>query len=108
MRPNQIVSELLSRRRKLLGQPALLADRAHEVNETRGMARQLSYQPVIPPRSRRARPWSDDRRRYRGRHSIERLFRRLKRFRRVHVRYDKLDIICLSFVYLALIYSALQ
>lgn len=90
------------------GRPALLADRAYEGNETQALARQLGYEPVIPPHPGRTQPWVYDRQRYRGRNCIERLFRRLQRFRRIHLRYDKLDIIYLSFVYLALIYDALQ
>ncbi|MCY4618318.1 MAG: IS5/IS1182 family transposase, partial [Chloroflexi bacterium] len=38
---------------------------------------------------------------------IERLFGRLKRFRRIATRYDKLDVIFLSGIYLALIYDLL-
>ncbi|MBS0422871.1 MAG: IS5/IS1182 family transposase, partial [Proteobacteria bacterium] len=38
---------------------------------------------------------------------IERLFRRLKGFRRIFSRFDKLDIIFLSFIYFALIVEAL-
>ena len=47
------------------------------------------------------------RRRYRT-NEIERFFCRLKRFRRIATRYDKLDVIFLSLIYLALIYDALQ
>jgi len=41
------------------------------------------------------------------RNQVERQFRRLKRFRRIFTRYDKLDIIFLSFVYFAFIVDAL-
>ena len=62
------------------GRPALLANQAYEDDETRGLARQLSYQPVTPPHGRRARLWASDRQRFRDRNCIERLFRQLKRF----------------------------
>ena len=39
---------------------------------------------------------------------MERLFRRLKRFRRIFARYDKLDVIFSGFIPFALIYDALQ
>ena len=39
---------------------------------------------------------------------MERLFRRLKRFRRIYIRYDKLDIVFLAFVYLALAVDSLM
>ncbi|UJP04313.1 MAG: IS5/IS1182 family transposase, partial [Nitrosomonas sp.] len=42
------------------------------------------------------------------RNEIERLFRRLKGFRRIFSRFDKLDIIFLSFIYFALIVEALR
>ena len=39
---------------------------------------------------------------------LERLFHRLKRFRRIFTRYDKLDVIFLAFVYVSLIVDALM
>jgi transposase len=36
---------------------------------------------------------------------VERLFRRLKAYRRIFVRYDKLDLIFLAFITLALIHD---
>ncbi|MCY4620336.1 MAG: IS5/IS1182 family transposase, partial [bacterium] len=38
----------------------------------------------------------------------ERLFRRLKGYRRVYTRYDKLDTIFLAFITLALIHDGLK
>ncbi|MEQ1721217.1 MAG: IS5/IS1182 family transposase, partial [Nitrosomonas sp.] len=38
----------------------------------------------------------------------ERLFRRLKGFRRIFSRFDKLDVIFLSFIHFALIIKALR
>lgn len=46
---------------------------------------------VIPPRRKRRHPRDYDALRYAHRHSVERLFSRLKQFRRVATRYDKLD-----------------
>ena len=43
-----------------------------------------------------------------GSGQVERLFRRIKRFRRIFTRYDKLDVIFLTFVYFALIVDALM
>ena len=42
------------------------------------------------------------------RNQVERLFRRIKRFRRIFTRYDKLDIVFLAFVHFALIIDALM
>ena len=99
---------LLERLGPQSAQPTLLADRADEGDQTRALAHRLGFQTVIPPHPNRRQPWTYDRQRYRGRNVVERLFRRLRRFRRIHTRYDKLDIVFLSFIYLALIYDALN
>lgn len=87
----------------------LLMDRAYEGDETRALAEELGYNiPIVPPKSNRKNPWSYDKQLYKQRNQVERLFRRLKRFRRIFTRYDKLDIIFLTFVYLALIVDTLM
>ena len=48
------------------------------------------------------------RRLYRRRNEVERLFRRLKGFRRVFTRYDKLDALYLGFILFAIIFDALR
>jgi transposase len=45
---------------------------------------------------------------YKHRNELERLFRRLKGFRRVFSRFDKLDIMFLSFIHFALIVDGLK
>jgi transposase len=45
---------------------------------------------------------------YRRRNEIECLFRRLKGFRRIFSRYDKLDVIFSAFIHFALIAEALR
>jgi len=45
---------------------------------------------------------------YRRRNQVERLFRRLKGFRRISSRFDKLDIMLLAFLNFALITEALR
>ena len=62
----------------------------------------------MPPNSNRVQPWQDDRVTYHRRNEIERLFRRLKSFRRVFTRFDKLNVMFLAFVHLALIFDALR
>jgi len=83
-------------------------DRAYEGDETRKLARELGYTPIVPPKVNRKNPWSYDKQLYKERNQIERLFRRIKRFRRVFTRYDKLDILFLAFVLLALIVDNLM
>ncbi len=86
----------------------LLMDRAYEGDETRTLAFELGYIPVVPPKSNRKNPWDYDKELYKQRNQVERLFRRLKRFRRIFTRYDKLDIIFLSFVHFAFIVDSLM
>ena len=86
----------------------LLMDRACEGDETRALAAELGYMPVVPPKSNRKNPWDYDKQLYKQRNQVERLFRRLRRFRRIFTRYDKLDIVFLSVVYLALIVDTLM
>ena len=58
-------------------------------------------QAVIPPRSNRRNPRGFDRHIYKDRNLIERFFCRIKQFRRIATRYDKLAKSFLSFVHLA-------
>ena len=86
----------------------LVADRAYEETQTRQLALALGYTPVIPPRSNRRHPWEYNREIYKRRNEVERLFRRLKGYRRIFTRYDKLDVIFLAFITLALIHDTLR
>ncbi|MGG6896767.1 transposase, partial [Rhizobium sp. BR 315] len=45
--------------------------------------------PIIPPRSTRKNPPPCDYRAYKDRNRIERMFNRMKQFRRIATRYDK-------------------
>ena len=56
---------------------------------------------VIPPRSNRLNPRTFDRHIYKSRNLIERFFCRIKQFRRIATRYDKLANSFLAFVHLA-------
>jgi transposase len=82
-------------------------DMAYEGDETRGLATLLGFNPVVPPNPRRLKPWKLNKVIYRERNHVERLFRRLKGFRRIFTRYDKLDALFRSFVTFALIWLAL-
>jgi len=86
----------------------LIMDSAYEGDETLRLARHLGYTPIVPPNPNRLKPWVLDRIAYRRRNEIERLFRRLKSYRRVFCRFDKLDILFLGFIVLALIVEALR
>ena len=86
----------------------LLMDRAYEGDETRQLALDLGMVPVVPPKSNRVEPWAYDRALYKKRNEIERLFRRLKGFRRIFSRFEKLDVLFIGFLHFALIVEALR
>ena len=87
---------------------SLLMDRAYEGNETRRVSRSLGYEPVVPPNPNRLKLWEYDKELYKKRNEVERLFRRLKGFRRIATRYDKLDVMFVAFIVFALIVEALR
>jgi transposase len=86
----------------------LVMDRAYESDETRQLVLELNMIPVVPPKSNRREPWDYDRDLYKKRNQLERLFRRLKGFRRIFSRFEKLDVVFLAFIYFAFIIEALQ
>ena len=71
----------------------MLMDRAYEGNETRQLVLDLRMVPVVPPKSNRIDPWRYDRTLYKKRNEIERLFRRMKGYRRIFSRFEKLDVV---------------
>lgn len=83
-------------------------DKAYEDDETRAVAESLGLEPVVPPKSSRKRKWDFDKAKYRKRNEVERLIGRLKRYRKLFTRYDKLDVVFSFFIYLAIIVEALQ
>ena len=87
--------------------PALVMDRAYEDDRTRQLALDLGFVPVVPPKSNRLDPWEYDRQMYKRRNEIERLFRRLKGFRRIFSRFEKLDVVFVGFVVFVLIVDTL-
>lgn len=87
---------------------ALLMDSAYQDDATRELAYRLGSMPVVPPNPQRRQPWAYDRQRYCKRNQIERLFRRLKAWRRVFTRYDKLDLMFAAFIMSVLIAEALR
>jgi transposase len=86
----------------------LILDKAYEDDQTRQLALDFGFIPVVPPKSNRLEPWEYDRAMYRKRNKIERLFRRLKGFRRSFSRFEKLDVLFLGFLTFALIVEALR
>ena len=86
----------------------VIMDRAYEGNETRQLVLSFDMVPVVPPKSNRIDPWRYDKALYKKRNQIERLFRRLKGYRRIFSRFEKLDRLFLAFLCFALIVEALR
>ena len=87
---------------------ALVMDRAYEDDYTRYIAQMLKFDPVVPPKSNRKEPWAYDKELYKLRNEVERLFRLIQGFRRVFCRFDKLDIMYIGFIQLALVYVSIK
>lgn len=68
----------------------LIADKAYDTNRLRSWLKQNNIEAVIPSIARRKPLIPYDRKAYRQRNLIERMFARLKDFRRIATRYDKL------------------
>lgn len=84
-------------------QPAgfIVADKGYDSDAFVTTITAQGSQTGIPPRSNRLNPRSFDRHLYKDRNLVERFFARLKHFRRIATRYDKLATSFLSFVHLA-------
>ena len=85
----------------------VIMDKAYEGDETRQLVMDFGMIPVVPPKTNRIFPWEYDREMYKKRNEVERLFRRLKGYRRIFSRFDKLDIVFMFFIYFALITDTL-
>jgi putative transposase len=69
---------------------AVIADKGYDADRFREAIRDSGAEAVIPPRSNRKAPCDYDKALYRERNLAERFFNKLKQFRRVATRYDKL------------------
>ena len=87
---------------------AVLADKGYDSNALVKTITETGADCVIPPTKNRKEQREYDTHLYKERNQVERLFNKLKNFRRVATRYDKLDITFLSFIHLAAIYLWLK
>ena len=79
----------------------LLADRAYDANKLLALAERQNHEVVIPPTPRRLEQREYDIHAYKERHLVECFFAKLKSFRRVATRYDKLAVTFKAAVMLA-------
>jgi transposase len=80
----------------------LVGDKGFDGDAQRVACLDRDVVPVIPNRSNRRDPWPFEPTPYRERNRIERLFAKLKQFRRVATRYEKLKETFLGMIHLAL------
>lgn len=80
-----------------------IADKGYDADRLIDRILEQGGKPVIPPRRHRKSPRDYDTELYKERNLIERFFCKLKHFRRVATRYDKLLANFLGFVKLAAI-----
>nr|WP_183148256.1 IS5 family transposase [Denitratisoma oestradiolicum] len=83
---------------------AVVADKGYDSNAFVDTITRMGAEAVIPPRSNRLTPREFDRERYKARNLVERFFNRLKQFRRLATRYDKLANRFNAFLHLACTY----
>jgi transposase len=79
----------------------VIADRSYDADRIRAPILALGAEPVIPPRSNRTDPPVYDQHLYKERSLIACFIGKIKHFRRVFTRYDKLASRYLGFVFLA-------
>jgi transposase len=83
----------------------LLADKAYDADSLRNWLKRAKVRAVIPSTATRRTPYPLDRKAYRRRNVIERMFCKLKNWRRIATRYDRLAQNYLSGVALAAVVS---
>ena len=69
---------------------AVVADKGYDSDMLVQSIESSGAQAIIPSRSNRNKPRYVDRHRYKARNLVERFFNRIKQFRRLATRYDKL------------------
>ena len=86
----------------------VLADKGYDSQEIVDAVKTMGAEPVIPPRSHRKTPREFDRHIYKERNAVECMFGKLKQFRRIATRYDKLASSYMSFLYVGAIWIWLR
>ena len=81
----------------------LAMDYAYECDKTRGLVETLGMTPVVPPKANRKVKWDYNKDLYKLRTEVERLFRRLKVYRRIHTRFKRLDVMFPGFLNFTLV-----
>ena len=69
----------------------IIADKGYDSDPFKAEIRRQGSEPCIPSRRNRKRPAAYSKHRYATRYRVENFFQRIKRFRRIATRYEKLD-----------------
>lgn len=85
-----------------------MADKGYDSTALVQVIENMGAEAVIPPRSNRKTPRHYDADLYVERHKVECMFNKMKNFRRIATRYDKLACSFLSFVLIVGIYLWLK
>jgi transposase len=80
---------------------AMIADKGYDADAIRAELAAQGIKAVIPPKRNRRVPPDYDRKIYRQRNLIERMFNKLKNWRRVATRYDKTASSFMAFIAIA-------
>lgn len=80
---------------------AVIADKGYDSNQIRTYIEKANMKAVIPSRRHRKESIAHDKKLYKERNRIERLFARLKQNRRIATRFDRNDSHYMAFVFLA-------
>ncbi len=87
---------------------ALLGDKAYSSSELIDFCKINSISFAVPSKRNAINPRDIDKHQYKNRHLVEILFQRLKVFRKISTRYEKLDKIFLSFIHIGCIFKWLS
>lgn len=84
-----------------IGNCVFVADKAYDSDALREAIVQSGSRSCIPPRANRIEQINYSKHTYKKRHRVENFFQRIKRYRRVATRYDKLAETYFGFIFLA-------
>jgi putative transposase len=87
---------------------AVVGDKGYDSDPIVRLVRRLRARVVIPPLKCRTKRRRYSKTLYKGRNVVERFWSKVKQYRRVATRYDKLDVCYLAFVHLASVLTVLR
>jgi transposase len=83
-------------------------DKAYDSDQIRQYLQEQEVTPVIPPKRNRTHPLIYDAELYKLREKVERFFNKMKHFRRIATRYEKLRQTFLAFIQLVALWVMIR